>query len=527
MQQTLTQYLKAITNITSRGDAREESYYPALKTFLESVPLSKDRKTDVTVLPKPTEAGNPDFRVWDGDHFVVGYIEAKRPGTNLDQVETSEQLQRYLATFPNLILTDFYEFRLFRDGKLYHQARIARHFTAQKLKATPTLENPEVFQELIQLFFDFKLPVHFTAESLAIALAKRTRFLRDQVVAEELRQSETQRGELFGYYQAFQKYLIPSLTPQQFADLYAQTVTYGLFAARTRVDGDFKRSNAIKHIPHTTGILRDVFRYISLGDLSEQMQVIVDDIVSVLNAADINSILNQYYRQGKGEDPIIHFYETFLNQYDPETRAKRGVYYTPEPVVRYIVRSVHEVLKQEFDMPDGLTDDRVTLLDPAAGTLTFPAEAIRLAVQEYTQKYGEGAKEHFIRSHILQNFYAFELMMAPYAIGHMKIGYLLESLGFHMCDDDAFKLYLTNTLEMDEIMQSELPGLHSLSEESRLAGKVKREPILAILGNPPYSGHSANNNKRFKEPLKEDLDGAQSYYKVDGQPLGERNPKWL
>lgn len=527
MQQILTQYLKAVGKTTAQGDAREESYYDSLKNLLLAIPLGKGRKTAVTVLPKTTEAGNPDFRVWDGDHFVVGYIEAKAPGTNLDQVEASEQLQRYLATFPNLILTDFYEFRLYRDGNLYQQARIGRHFTAQKLKTTPALENQELFQDLSQAFFDFKLPKHFTAESLAIALAKRTRFLRDQVISEELQQADAQRGELYGYYQAFQKYLIPSLSPEQFADLYAQTIAYSLFAARTRVDGEFKRAIAVNHIPHTTGILRDVFRFISLGDMSDQMQVTIDDIVSVLNAADIKSILDQYYQQGKGEDPIIHFYETFLNQYDPQTREKRGVYYTPEPVVRYIVRSVHEVLKRDFNMPDGLADDRVTLLDPAAGTLTFPAEAIKLAVQEYTQKYGEGGKESFIRNHILQNFYAFELMMAPYAIGHMKIGYLLESLGFHMRDSDSFKLYLTNTLEMDEIMQSELPGVRSLSEESRLAGRVKREPILVILGNPPYSGHSANRNDWTEKLLKEDLDGAQSYYKVDGKPLGERNPKWL
>lgn len=526
MQQILTQYLKAVGKTTAQGDAREESYYDSLKNLLLAIPLGKGRKTAVTVLPKTTEAGNPDFRVWDGDHFVVGYIEAKAPGTNLDQVEASEQLQRYLATFPNLILTDFYEFRLYRDGSLYQQARIGRHFTAQKLKTTPALENQELFQDLSQAFFDFKLPKHFTAESLAIALAKRTRFLRDQVISEELQQADAQRGELYGYYQAFQKYLIPSLSPEQFADLYAQTITYSLFAARTRVDGEFKRAIAVNHIPHTTGILRDVFRFISLGDMSDQMQVTIDDIVSVLNAADIKSILDQYYQQGKGEDPIIHFYETFLNQYDPQTREKLGVYYTPEPVVRYIVRSVHEVLKRDFDMPDGLADDRVTLLDPAAGTLTFPAEAIKLAVDEYTAKYGAGGKENFIRNHILQNFYAFEIMMAPYAIGHMKIGYLLESLGFHLHDEDAFKLYLTNTLEMDEINQSELPGVRSLSEESRLAGQVKREPILVIVGNPPYSSSSANINDWTEQLLKTDLDGTQSFFVIDGKPLGERKV-WL
>jgi hypothetical protein len=173
-------------------------------------------------------------------------------------------------------------------------------------------------------FFAFSLPKVYTAEGLAIELAKRTRFLRDQVVIEELKEAEQGRGDIYGFYQAFQQYLIPSLTAEQFADLYSQTITYGLFAARTRSDGKFNRKSAIDYIPHTIGILRDVFRFISLGAPSSQMEVIVDDIAAVLNVADINSILNQYYRQGKGEDPIVHFYETFLNQYDPRPANAAG-----------------------------------------------------------------------------------------------------------------------------------------------------------------------------------------------------------
>jgi len=528
MKKLLTAYLHSIAETTKQGDAREESYYPALKILFSGFPLEKGRETKVTVLPKATEAGNPDFRVWDGDHFIVGYIEAKTPGTNLDQIETSEQLQRYLQTFPNVILTDFYEFRLYREGLEVDRVTIARQFTAKKLKTTPQLENIQGFQTLAERFFSFKLPLNYTAESLAIELAKRTRFLRDQVVAEELKQAEVKRGDIFGFYEAFQKYLLPNLNPQQFADLYSQTITYGLFAARTRASKDISRKSAIDYIPQTVGILRDVFKYISMEGISEQMEVIVDDIISILNVADISAILDEYYLQGKGEDPIVHFYETFLNQYDPQTRERRGVYYTPEPVVKYIVKSVHSLLKTHFNLPDGLADPTVTLLDPAAGTMTFPAEAIKLAVEEYVQKYGDGGKKEFIRNQILRNFYAFELMMAPYAIGHMKISLLLDSFDYQMGDDERFKLYLTNTLEMDEIQQIAIPGVSSLSEESHLAGQVKKkESILVIMGNPPYSGSSANKNEWTEKLLKEDLDGAQSYYKVDGKPLGERNPKWL
>ncbi len=524
MTEPLKIYLKQIADTTMRGDAREESYYPFLKTLIEE---AGGRSCAVTVLPKKTDAGNPDFRVWDGKQHVTGYIEAKTPGANLDQVETSEQLQRYLSIFPNLILTDFYEFRLYRDGKLSLKTFIGRPFIAQRIQHQPPLENAEAFEALLSQFFSFSLPRTFTAESLAVELAKRTRFLRDEVIAEELNQEESGRGEIRGFYHAFQRYLLPNLDESDFADLYAQTLTYGMFAARSRSGADFTRATAFQSIPSTIGILRDVFRFISLGDLPAQMEVIIDDIADVLAVADLERILHQFSRAGKGRDPIVHFYETFLSAYDPQLREQRGVYYTPEPVVRYIVRSIHELLKEKFALSDGLADPAVTLLDPAGGTLTFPAEAIRLAVEEYTGKYGEGGKRDFIRNQVLKNYYAFELMMAPYAVGHLKMSFLLDELGCPLRDEDRFQLYLTNSLSMEEIYLSDMPGLSSLSEESQEAARVKQKPILVILGNPPYSGISANQSDWTEKLLKTDIDGAQSYYTIDGQPLGEKNPKWL
>jgi predicted helicase len=525
MERLLKTYLDAIAKLTQRGDAREESYYPTLKTLLEALAQAQGLAVQVTVLPKPTEAGNPDFRVWDGSHQVIGYIEAKAPGANLDQVETSEQLQRYLHTFPNVILTDFYEFRLYRQGVLLERALLARPFIAQTLKTKPPAEQVAALTHLFQTFFSFALPPTLTPEALSVELARRTRFLRDEVIRPELAHKQK---DIYGFYEAFQKYLIAGLTEEQFADLYAQTITYGLFAARTRAQNSFNRRMAHDLIPSTIGILRDVFQFISLGRPTPQMEAIVDDIAAVLNAANVQTILAQYYQQGKGDDPILHFYETFLAEYDPDTRERRGVYYTPQSVVRYIVRAVHDLLKTRFGLADGLADQRVTLLDPAAGTLTFPAEAIQLAFQEFTSKYGTGAKENFLRAHILPHFYAFELLMAPYAIGHMKIGLLLKALDIPLQNGERFQFYLTNTLEMEDLQQIAIPGLSSLSEESHHAAKVKKEePILVILGNPPYSGISANQNNWTEKLLKTDLDGAQSYYIVDGQPLGEKNPKWL
>ena len=514
----LTSYFKAITNVASQGDAREESFYSCLETLLQQFAASSGRsEVHVTTLPKKTEAGNPDFRVWNGQDRIIGYIEAKKPTEeHLDYVETTEQLKRYRQTFPNLILTNFFEFRLYRDGQLVDRVLAARPRVLQ-LGVVPPVEKGDELLNLLEQFCSFSLPRSYTAESLAVELAKRTRFLRD-VVADELREEQ---GVLRGFYQAFQTYLIANLTLEDFADLYAQTITYGLFAARTRAGDGFNRRLAYYSIPRTIGILRDVFQFISLGDLPRQLEWIVDDISEVLAVADAGGILDRFYREGKGSDPIVHFYETFLAKYDPQERERRGVYYTPEPVVSYIVRSLHQLLREKFGRSDGLASEGVTLLDPAAGTMTFVARACQEAVREFEGKYGTGGREEFIRDHILSNFYAFELMMAPYAVGHLKMSFFLEELGHRLSDDERFQFYLTNTLEMEELEQTHLPGMASLAQESRLAGEVKKQrPILVILGNPPYSGHSANRGKWI-------LGLIDDYKQVDGKPLGERQSKWL
>ncbi len=531
MEKLLQKYLVELLTTFKRGDAREESYYQHLSNLIKQLAaVKKIKNIDVTILPKKTEAGNPDFRIWDGKNHITGYIEAKEPGiTDLDQIEDTPQLRRYFETFPNVILTNFYEFRLYRNGERIAQAMIGRPFIAQKLKTVPPVENNEKFEKLFDLFFSFSQPKVRSAKSLAVELAKRTRFLRDEVIAVELKENGSKgHRQIAGFYQAFKKYLISTLSEKQFADIYAQTITYGLFAARTRANSEFNRKLAFEYIPPTIGILRDVFRFISLETPPKSMEIIVDDIAEILNVADVNKILHEYHHSGKGRDPIIHFYETFLANYDPEIRERRGVYYTPEPVVHYIVRAVHSILKSNFGLPDGLADTQVKLLDPAGGTLTFPAQAVRLAAEEFKNKYGQGGLHKWIKKHILSDFYAFELMMAPYAIGHLKIGFILDELDYRLADDERFNLFLTNTLEMEEIEQIAIPVISSLSEESHLAGKVKKEqPVLVVIGNPPYSGSSANINKWTERLLKEDLDGLLSYYKVDGEPLGEKNPKWL
>jgi len=331
----LKAYLKKIADTSNRGDAREESYYPILKELLEEYSNSTGKKKiHVTVLPKKTEAGNPDFRIWDGKQHITGYIEAKDPTIdNLDRIEDTEQLKRYLHTFPNLILTNFLEFRLYRNGLLIDKALIGRPVILHKLKTTPPVEKEKELLQLFEKFFSFAIPKVYDAKNLAIELAKRTRFLKDEVIAQILKEEEkTGKGFIRNFYKAFKDYLISSLTEDQFSDLYAQTITYGLFAARTRSENGFNRKLAYYNIPETIGILRDVFQFISLGSLPQPMEWIIDDISEILSVAEINKILHQYFHEGKGKDPIVHFYETFLSEYDPKTREMRGVYYTPESV---------------------------------------------------------------------------------------------------------------------------------------------------------------------------------------------------
>jgi len=525
----IKKYLKDIHDIAKTGQAREESFYSTLKILLENYSESSGiEDVNIIINPKKTKAGYPDFKVWQSSKHRVGYIEAKSPTEiNLEAIEETSQLKKYLNVFPNILLTNFLEFRLYRDGEILDKVLIVNPSEFHKLTRTPPVKNQREFFALIERFFSFSLPEVYDAEKLAIELAKRTTFLKDEIIIEEIKEEEG-KGEKFilGFYEAFRKYLILGLTKEEFSDFYSQTITYGLFAARARSTDVFNRKLAYDLISPTIGILREVFRYISLEDLPKQMESIIDDIAEILAVTDVKKILHQYYRKGKGTDPIFHFYETFLSVYAPKERKHRGVYYTPESVVSYIVRSLHLILKDYFNKEDGFASDTVTVLDPAAGTLTFLAETAKTAVNEFVSKYGEGGKGEFVKSHILKNFYAFEIMMAPYTAGHIKMSFLLEELGYKLQEGDRFKFYLTNTLEMEKIAQTDLPGTATLSKESRFAGKVKKEqPILVILGNPPYSVSSANKSdfiRREMDLYKEDVRSERNI-----QPLSDDYIKFI
>jgi len=496
------------------GDTTEPSFYSTLENFIQEIAkLKKIGNITITQQPKRLTAGTPDFTIRRGKE-LIGYIEAKDIGVHLDDIENDKQIEKYKKEFDNFILTNYFDFWLWRKSE---KAWILRVNTSigelinLKANQTPPIKNEQEFLNLIETFFRFAIPERKSAKSLAIELAIKTKLIPSFIV-EELNNNVA--TEIDRVYSSFKEYLIPDLSKENFADIYAQTITYGLFMARLRHGGkDFNRFLAQQYLPQNIQILRDTFSLISGYNLPKSIDWIVDDIATILAYADIEKIREELHHRTGGDDPIIHFYETFLREYNPREKKHRGVYYTPLPVVSYITRSINILLKEKFNKNLGFANDGITLLDPASGTLTFPANAIRIAKEEIDKSSSPGSWLQIVKNHILKDYYAFELLMAPYIIGHLKISLLLEDLGYKLENSDGIKLYLTNTLDLSEpkIQGLPTPGLvHSLTEEAEKAKEVKEKiPILVIMGNPPYSRSSSNiikeesDFKRLYESYKE------------------------
>jgi hypothetical protein len=351
------------------GNATEHTHRPSLKVFVESF---GDELT-ATNEPKQVECGAPDFLV-SRKSIPLGHIEAKDVGKDLDSVEKTDQLKRYLEALPNLILTDYLEFRWYVFGE--------RRLTA-KLD-TGSAASIEAVYDLIEAFLEAKVPTVRSPKDLASRMGGMARLMR--TIIRNVFDKESKQGSLHTQLKGFRSVLIETLSEDEFADMYAQTICYGLFAARCNHDEKktFTRERAAYELPKTNPFLREIFGHIAGPDLDERLTWIVDDLAELLDKADIKRILKDFGKRTRREDPVVHFYETFLSEYDPELREKRGVYYTPEPVVSYIVRSVDNILKTNFKLVDGLADTatvsvpkgilggrttvpRVTILDPAVG----------------------------------------------------------------------------------------------------------------------------------------------------------------
>ena len=486
----LRDYVGAIRKKISTGVATEPTYYSALEALLEEMEMG------ITAINehKRIECGAPDFIVKKGPSDI-GCVEAKDIGTDLDREERSEQMERY-HSLGNVVLTDFLEFRWYVDGERRAVARVGR--AARENKITTDKAGVEEVRELLRNFLAHRAEPIGTAKDLAVRMARQAHMISDLIVAAF--EKEPESGRLHSQFKAFEQQLIPGLTTEQFADMYAQTIAYGLFAARATGDnkGRFSRRNAAYLIPRTNPFLRKLFNEIAGPDLDDRIAWLVDFLAELLGHADMEAILRDFGRRMGKEDPVVHFYETFLRAYDPKTKVTRGIFYTPDPVVSYIVRSIDYLLKTRFDKAQGLADANVLILDPAAGTGTFLHHVVKEIYDWLVEQGQQGLWDGYVAERLLPRLFGFELLMAPYAMAHLKLGLLLQDTGYKFEGDQRLGIYLTNALEGALKKTEHLPAFAGwISEEANAALDIKKEkPVMVVLGNPPYSVSSANQSER-------------------------------
>jgi len=551
-------YLAQVQAALDRGDATEHTHRPALKTLLETLAPG----ITATNEPRRVACGAPDYVISkDSPHgpLTIGWVEAKDVGESLDQAERSEQLKdRYLPAQPNVVLTDYLEFRWYVNGERRGAARLATVSPNGRLK--PDVSGIQAVADLLAGFAAYPVQEVTRPRELAERMARLAHIIRDVIV--QAFERDEASDNLAGLRQALEAALVPDLKVADFADMFSQTLAYGLFAAKVNhrgPRGSFRRAGAAAAIPKTNPFLRQLFESIAGVTLeAEPFAGLVDDLTQLLDYTDIGAVLSDFGKRTRQEDPVVHFYETFLAAYDPDLREKRGVYYTPLPLVNYIVRSVDSLLRERFGCTGGLAEEarvrypegaggevgpRVLILDPACGTGTFLYAVVDLIREEFRRQGNAGRWPGYVREQLLPRLFAFELLMAPYAVAHLKLSMQLaaqdmpaearEDWGYDFSGNERLGIYLTNSLEEAAERHPTFFGLlRMITEEAAAAARVKRVlPIMVVLGNPPYSGHSANRSwvlgpkgKRVPTFIGRLL---EDYRKVDGHPLGERNPKWL
>lgn len=547
----IPQYLDALQRRYSTGNAREHAYRADLEALLRHLAPG----IEVTNEPaNVTDCGNPDFVLTQGP-IPVGYVEAKDIGKDLDSKQYREQFDRYRKALDNLLITDYLRFQFFQHGQLAADLRLG---TLENGKIQP---DPSAFQRLQDQIHDFATYVGQTIKSpqkLAELMAGKARLLQSTLEAAVQHDEDNQAvTALRSQFTGFKDVLLHDITPREFADLYAQTLAYGLFAARLHDPSldTFSRQEAADLIPKTNPFLRWLFQYIAGYDIDERIRLTVDNLAEVFRATDVAALLSGFGQRTQQQDPIIHFYETFLAAYDPALRKSRGVWYTPEPVVQFIVRAVDELLKTEFGLPQGLADTaktrikvksqkedkrynsrykevereihRVQILDPATGTGTFLAEVVR-HIHRTRFANMPGAWSGYVERDLIPRLNGFELLMASYAMAHLKLdlllaetGYTPSPLGRDGVGPQRLRIYLTNSLEEHHPDTGSLFA-HTLAQEANEANAIKRDtPVMVVLGNPPYSGESSNKGDWIMRLMND--------YKQEpgGGKLQEKNSKWI
>ena len=531
----LNDYINTINQRYKLGNATEHTFRGDLQQLLESlVPTIR-----ATNEPKRQKCGVPDYSITIGE-IEVGNIEAKDIGDKdlegKKKTGNQEQFDRYRKGISNLIITDYIDFHFYTDGILNSKISIGK---IENGSIIPISEN---FDQFYNLFKNFTEVISQTIKSptrLAEMMAGKANLMAYYV--EKSLDEDDETGNLSNLKKqmlSFKKMLISDITNKSFSDIYAQTIAYGFFAARYHDPTlpTFSREEAVKLIPRSNPFLRKLFIDISDDQLDYRIVGIVDQLVNVFLASDVASIMKDFGKSTKQEDPVVHFYETFLGAYNPSLRKAKGVWYTPAPVVNFIVRAVDDILKTEFDLPEGLADKskkkikvnyqgreiekevhRVQVLDPGVGTGTFLAETIKHIHKKYEGMQGIWSK--YVEDDLIPRLNGFELLMASYAMAHLKLDMLLTDTGYVPTKEQRLRVFLTNSLEEPHADSGTLWG-NLLSEEADQANEVKRDtPVMCVIGNPPYSGISSNNGKWISNLIDD-------YKYVDGVHFNERK-HWL
>ncbi len=489
----LKEYLESIKDLTP--EKNELTHRLFLHNLLDKLKNHFNKELKIEHEPKKDkQGGQPDFRIsYQG--LNIGYIENKRVGTDLSQLLKSDQVLKYLELNPNLMLTDYLNF-VWVGKDEENKPLIKREISIASLDelSKPLKPNPQTERDLVELFksfFNHEAAPITNAKDFATHLSPRTKYLKDALIKYQ------EKAQVSSIFNNFKEYLYEELSFEDFSDALAQTLTYSLFLAK--LNHPFEKinlDNVRSSIPKNFAVIREMADFLKKLDAIKEIQWLLNEILSLINHVDMDSIIKDL---NDDKDPYLHFYETFLSAYDPKLREKKGVYYTPDSVVKFIINALDSLLKTHFkDAPLGLKsaldNENIKLLDFATGTGTFLLEAFRKALEvRKTSDGGTSTKEDKYQN-LLKQFYGFEYLIAPYAIAHLNLSQAFkEEFKKPLKENDALKIILTNTLiQPSEIVAHR--GLQPIFEkELKSAQEIKKdEKILIITGNPPYSGASSN-----------------------------------
>lgn len=538
MKNIFANYINSISRKFSYQETSEMGYRTDFENLIKGIFESINVKR-IDHDAKTKDGNKPDFVVLQ--HSVpLLYIEAKKIGVSLDKIEKSEQMTRYFG-YANLVLTDYVEFRFYRNGLHYEEPIKIATYIANSRTITPLPENYEhVAKSLIDFTQSHKEPIR-SGEHLSKIMGGKAQRIRDNI--KQFLSNESEKNtEIIHIYNAIKKQLVHDLSLDSFADMYAQTLVYGLFVARYHDDTpeNFTRREASELVPKSNPLLRHFFNHIVGPDFDKRLEYIVNELCMVFSHANVPALMKQYFKDDlwgqthEGPDPVIHFYEDFLKEYDPELRKKLGAFYTPLPVVRFIVRSVDYLLEKDFGLANGLADTsklttgvhRVQILDPAVGTGTFLTEVLNNIYLRFAEQKGRWPK--YVHHELLPRLHGFELMMAPYTIAHLKLSMNLKEKGFKYFNNVRLGIYLTNSLEESTTREDLFGGFgfaESIADESKEAAVIKNTtPIMVVIGNPPYSVSSSNKGKWIQDLISDYKTGLNE---KNIQPLSDDYIKFI